>query len=133
MRSTAAIREADIAERQAARLVDLARRSYRKMAAACKREKPTFPDAKSNRKPLVELAAHFGLLPERRFSMRHAFGRHHEKSEEELAHDLLNPMLYFDKAAAALKQGFVRARSGQELTCGRRLRHVRKLSRNCAA
>jgi len=45
-----------------------------------------------------------------------ASGRTYQKSDEELAYDLINPLLYFDKAATALKQGFVRARSGKELT-----------------
>ena len=103
-----AIREADSAERQAARLVDLARRSFRKMAAACKADKnPIFPTAKSSRKPIVELALHFGLFLNATFSGLLAFGRHYEKSDVELAHDLINPLLYFDKAAAFLKQGFV--------------------------
>jgi hypothetical protein len=112
-----AIREADLAERQAARLVDLARRSFRKMAAVCKADKnPFFPNAPSSKKPIVELAAHFGLLPERPKSPGLiAFGRTYEKSDEELAHDLINPLLYFDKAALAIKQGFVRARSGKIL------------------
>jgi DNA polymerase elongation subunit (family B) len=115
-----AIREADLVEREAARLVDLARRSYRKMAAACKAEKgPLFPEAKSDRKPIVELAMHFGLFPERaRSAGLVAFRRRYEKSDEELAHDFLNPLLYFDRAAASLKQGVVIARSGQELKVG---------------
>jgi hypothetical protein len=99
------IREGDIAERQAARLVDLARRSYRKISKAC---------AIVNQKPLVALAAHFRLLP-KRDSDASPFGQQHDRFEEELAHDLLNPMLYPDKAAAVVKRGFVRARSGQEL------------------
>ncbi len=99
------IREADIAEWQTARLVDLARRSYRKISKAC---------ANVNQKPLVALAAHFGLLPKRDYDAS-PFGQHHDRFEENLAHDLFNPMLYPDKAAAVIKLGFVRARSGQEL------------------
>jgi hypothetical protein len=112
-----AIREVDMVERQAARLVDLARRSFREMAATCKAEKhPLFANATSGRKPIVELALQFGLLPERTRSLGLvAFGGSYEKADVELAHDLINPLLYFDKAAAVLKNGFVRARSGQEL------------------
>jgi hypothetical protein len=43
-------------------------------------------------------------------------GRTYEKSDEELAHDLINPLLYFDKVAAVVQQGFVRARTGQEMS-----------------
>jgi hypothetical protein len=108
------VRESDAAERQAARLVDLARRSYRKMHAAGKN--PLLPTSKGQ-KPIVDLAAHFGLLPVRpKSSGLVALGRTYEKSDEELAHDLINPLLYFDKAAAVAKQGFVRARTGQEMT-----------------
>jgi hypothetical protein len=77
-------------------------------------QKPTFPPAKVNQKPLVALAAHFGLLPERDYDPS-PFGQLHDRFEENLAYDLLNPMLYPDKAAAVIKQGFVRARSAQEL------------------
>ena len=113
-----AIREADLAERQTARLVDLARRSFRKMSVACRAGRnPLSGDARSSKKPIVELAAHFGLLPKRpKSSGLVAHGRTYQKSDEELAHDLINPLLYFDKAASALKQGFVRARLGKELT-----------------
>ena len=104
------IRETDMAERQAARLVDLARRSYRKMSAAC--TAAAFPQNK--RKPLVALAEHFRLFPERDYDQC-PDARVPEKFEEDLAHDLLNPLLYHDKAAVILKQGSVRARSGQEL------------------
>jgi hypothetical protein len=109
------IREADMVERQAARLVDLARRSYRKMSVAGKAEKnPLFPTANVGRKPIVALADHFGLLPDSDCDAS-PFAQNHERFEENLAHDLLNPLLYHDKAAVILKQGFVRARSGQEL------------------
>jgi len=111
------VREADMAERQAARLVELARRSYRRMHATCKADiNPLFPTARMTRKPIVELAKQFGLLPERpKPTGLVAFGRLYEKSDEEVSHDLINPLFYFDKAAVALKQGFVKARSGQEL------------------
>jgi len=106
------IRESDMAERQAARLVDLAHRSYRKMHAACK--DPLFPTAKSSREPTVELARHFGLLPERNHDAG-PFAQKPDRFEKQLAHDLLNPFFYSSKTAFVLKQGFVRARSGQEL------------------
>jgi DNA polymerase elongation subunit (family B) len=109
------IREADIAVRQAARLVDLARRSYRKMNAALKAYKnPLFPTAPVSCTPLVALADHFGLLPKRN-SVLPLLARKPTELEEDLAHDLLNPLLYHDKAAMILKQGFVKARTGQEL------------------
>ena len=110
------IRETDMAERQAARVVDLARRSFKKMNAALRQahSHSLFPTAKMTQKPAVALAAHFGLLPERDYD-RWARGARHEEFEEGLAHDLINPWLYFDKAAALLKQGFVRDRSGREL------------------
>jgi hypothetical protein len=108
------IREVDMTERQAARLVDLARRSFKKMNAICKAHnvtaKPTdydgppqFTRYHMNRRPTVELAAQFDLICE------------NERHKKNCAHDLLNPLLYPDKAAIILKQGFVRTRSGQEL------------------
>jgi hypothetical protein len=66
------------------------------------------------RKPIVELAIHFGLLDERERASR--FGVKYTAAEISVAHDLINPLLYFDKAAKIMKQGFVRARSGRELT-----------------
>lgn len=85
------------------------------MNAACKADKnPLFPTAKVARKPLVALAGHFGLLPERNYGAT-PFAQKHERFEEDLAHEVLNPLLYPDKVLTVLKQGFVRARSGQEL------------------
>jgi hypothetical protein len=110
------IRETDLVEREAARLVDLARRSYRKMAEACKKNaNPLFPTAKLQRSVMVELAVHFGLIPQRAPDV---FGNRNDASERALAHELINPWLYYGKAATAVKQGCIRTRSGQELSVG---------------
>jgi hypothetical protein len=87
------------------------------MHATCKADvNPLFPTTRMSRNPIVELAKQFGLLLERpKPAGLVALGRLYEKSDEEVSHDLINPLLYFDKAALALKQGFVKARSGQEL------------------
>jgi DNA polymerase elongation subunit (family B) len=112
------IREVDMADRQAARLVDLARRSFKKMNAICKVHNataktadydgpPQFTRYHMNRRPIVELAAQFDLICE---------NDRHKEFEKNCAHELINPLLYPDKAAKFLKQGSVKAQSGRELS-----------------
>jgi hypothetical protein len=112
------IREVDMAERQTARLVDLARRSFNKINAICKAHNatakpadydgsPQFTRYHMNRKPTVELAAQFDLICE---------NDRHKEFENNCAHELINPLLYPDKAAKFLKQGSVKAQSGRELS-----------------
>jgi hypothetical protein len=117
-------RDADMKEREAAQLTDLARRSYKKMNATCKEhnakarreppdydpgvdEPPQFIDYHMDRRPIVELAAQLGLIPA---------DNRHDGEAQTTAYELLNPLMYFDGAAAFLERGMTRAQSGRELS-----------------
>jgi hypothetical protein len=111
------VREAQTKEREAARLVDLARRAYRKMNAVCKAHNASvtisdfegplpFRHYHAKREPVTELAAHFGLIPA---------DNRHDTETQTCAHELLEPLLHFDEAARFLNDGHNRAQSGREL------------------
>jgi hypothetical protein len=111
-------RDADMREREAAQLTDLARRSYKKMNAVCKEHNakarredldgsPQFIEYHMDRRPIVELAAHFGLIPA---------DNRYDGETQTAAYELLNSLMYFNGAATFLDRGVTRAQSGRELS-----------------
>jgi hypothetical protein len=104
-------------EREAARLVDLARRAYKKMSDECSVHNASatvddfegplsFKDYHIARKPIVELAAHFGLI---------SADNRHDAETQNCARELIEPLLYFSTAAEFLGVGYCLSQSGVNL------------------